>query len=360
MTGTEKVHLATITISKGDDGEWTAQCAADTEAAISRIRPALERFSASRRATADAANSASAPPDWHALADTVRQAGFLVEELPAGDYQVEIQLDLNSGSLVGAQAAMHALAAPANPLGRQVVDAIAKKFAGASDDLAAEVTAALDRTDVAAALLAIKREADRGLFSLPPSATLLTALARFDVSGLPSDDRRLIRDARLLMAQRLGRFDLAGKEADVLLTEDAGKFSPDQIASLRMTVAVGAMNLGAPETGLSILRDLLKEPTALDAEGRGWAWRNISMALGPDDPEARRANQLSADAFLEAGKKHEAGKSLVGLVNILMQEDPKEAVTKLNEIVALLDKEGCWTVAFAPRHSTRAPIVSRG
>jgi hypothetical protein len=125
-----------------------------------------------------------------------------------------------------------------NPLGRQVVDAIAKKFAGACDDLATEVTAALDLNDVDAALLAIKREADHGIFSLPPSATLLTALTRFDVSDLSSDDRRLIRDARLLVAQRLGHFDLAGKEADALLTEDAGKFSPEQIASLRMSFYV--------------------------------------------------------------------------------------------------------------------------
>jgi tetratricopeptide (TPR) repeat protein len=64
------------------------------------------------------------------------------------------------------------------------------------------------------------------------------------------------------------------------------------------------------------------------------------MTLTRDDPEARRANQLSADAFLEAGNKHEAGKSLMGLVNILMQEDPAKAVAMLNEMIALLDKEG--------------------
>jgi tetratricopeptide (TPR) repeat protein len=125
-----------------------------------------------------------------------------------------------------------------------------------------------------------------------------------------------------------------------MLAEDCATFSPEKIAVLKMTVALGAIKRNHRETGLAMLRDLLKAPTALNAEGRGWAWRNISMALGSNDPEARHAAQLSADAFLQAGNKKEAAKSLMRLANLLMQEEPAEAVTALNEMVTVLDKEG--------------------
>lgn len=268
------------------------------------------------------------------------QDGFITEEIPASDYEINFQFDTTSGSGVGTHAATHGLVDPNNPIGRNVVDAIARTFAKAAEDLAVEISALLDQNDVNGAMTAIKRDADRGLFSLSPSPRLLDTLGRIDVKSLSSEDRRLIRDARLGTAQRLGRFDIASAEASALLSEDASTLSAEQTASLKMVVAIDLIKTGSRETGLAVLRELLKPPSALSPEGRGWAWRNISMTLGPDEPEARRANQLSADAFLEAGNKHEAGKSLMGLVNILMNEDPAEAVRRLDEIVALTAKDG--------------------
>ena len=160
------------------------------------------------------------------------------------------------------------------------------------------------------------------------------------MNGLSPGDRRLIREARLAIAHRLGRFDIASAKASALLSDDSNTLSAEQTATLKMVISIDLIKTGSRETGLAMLRDLLKPPSALSAEGRGWAWRNVSMTLQPGEPDARRANQLSADAFLEAGNKHEAGKSLMGLVNILMNEDPAEAVTRLDEIVALTAKDG--------------------
>ena len=70
------------------------------------------------------------------------------------------------------------------------------------------------------------------------------------------------------------------------------------------------------------------------------AWRNISGILPKDDPEARRAARYSSDAFLEAGNKVEAGKSLMRVADILMRTDPAEAVKKLDEMIDVLDKQG--------------------
>jgi tetratricopeptide (TPR) repeat protein len=351
MTGEEKSHLATLTFSNGDDSKWSAQGAGSSDSAIARVRPTIDRFAESRRTSV---GGAATPPDWRTLADMLTEDGLIVEELPAGDYQISIQIDLNSGAVVGTQDAMHPFVASDNPLGRKVVEAIANGFSKASDVLADEIDKQTANNNVEEAVLAIKREADQGPFALRPNDRLLSALARIDVSSLSAPDRRLVRDCRLLVAQRLDRFDIAGSDADALLNEEAQRLDPEQKATLKMAIAIASLRKGNRETALSIWRNLLKEPTELKPEGRGWAWRNISLSLPTDDPEARLAAKLSADAFLEAGNKQEAGKSLMRLANILLKEEPADAVVTLDEMIAVLDKEG-----LTNRHVRGAALHAR-
>jgi tetratricopeptide (TPR) repeat protein len=211
------------------------------------------------------------------------------------------------------------------------------KFA---DELADEIDKGLAENDVSSAVAAIKRGLDQGLFGLSLNKRSLDALTRIDVSGLSVSDKRHVRDGRLIAAQQLQRFDVAGVEADHILTEDTGTLNDGQIANLRLTAALGSLARGHRETALTSLRRLLNEPSHLYAEGRGWAWRNISNILPDDDPEARRAAQYSSDAYLEAGDKTEAGKSLMRLANILLRTDPSEAVKTLDEMIAVLEQEG--------------------
>ena len=82
-----------------------------------------------------------------------------VETLPAGDHQLNFQIDLNSGLVVGTHAAMHSLVATDDPLGRKLFDAIATSFNKAADELADEIDRQLASTNnVKAAIEAVKRE----------------------------------------------------------------------------------------------------------------------------------------------------------------------------------------------------------
>ena len=340
VIGEEKNHLSTITLSKMEDGKWNLQAGGPSDASVEQIRPLLERFAESRQVLAanDAKPPESSAPD--ALTDMLTAEGFVVEKLPDGDHQINFQIDLKTGKAVGTHAAMHPLAASDDGLGRRVFDAITTGLGKFADELADEIDDQIAKGNVDGALVAIKREAERGLFSLEPSERLLESLMRFDLLGLPASDESIVRECRLLTAHRLQRFDVAGLEADAILAEDVGVLDPEQKANLRMTSALGSLRRGHRETALTIWRGLLKEPTDLTAEGRGWALRNISNSLPADDPEARRAAQASSDAFLEAGEKAEAGKSLMRLANILLGYEPAEAIKTLNEMIAVLDKEG--------------------
>jgi tetratricopeptide (TPR) repeat protein len=351
--GSKKTHLATITLSKSEDGSWTLQGGGLSNSSVEKLRPLLDRFAESRRALA--ANTSSPPGTLpKALAGMLTAEGFIVEELPAGDYQLNVQFDLKTGLIIGTHDSMHSLAAPNSELGRKVFDAIASGFGKASDELAKQIDKKVADRDFNGAIKSIKDEADRTLFGLRPTKRLLNSLLTIDVSGLSATDKRLLRDCRLLVAQRLRRFKIAGTEASGILAEDTATLTPEQTATLKTNVALGMLTRGNRETALSIWRDVLKEPSDLDAEGRGWAWRNISLASSADDREARLAAQLSADAFLQAGNKIEAGISLNRLADILLKEEPAEAVKKLDEMIVVLDKEG-----LTDRHVKGAALHAR-
>jgi tetratricopeptide (TPR) repeat protein len=336
-TGEARRHLSTVTLKKAEGVAWSLEAMGPS---ADQLRTVFERFAAARRSLATDATALPTEAPAEALADMLTADGFTVERLPAGDHQINIQIDLRTGKVVGTQAAMHALAASGEDMGRRVFESIGGGLSKFADELANEVDKRLAQNDVNGTVIAIKRGLDQGLFGLPLSKRLLDSLTRIDVSGLSGPNKRHVRDGRLIAAQQLGSFDVAGSEADHILAEDSGRLNAEQIATLKMTAALGALSKGHRETALTSLRGLLKEPSHLSPEGRAWAWRNISIILPDDDPEARRAAQDSSDAFLEAGDKTEVGKSLLRLANILMRTEPAEAVEALDEMIAVLDQNG--------------------
>lgn len=64
-------------------------------------------------------------------------------------------------------------------------------------------------------------------------------------------------------------------DANHMLGEDTGSLDSRYIANLKMASGLGARDRGQVETVLAIWRDILREPSELDTEGRAWAWRNV-------------------------------------------------------------------------------------
>ena len=224
---------------------------------------------------------------------------------------------------------------PDAPLARRIAQHADTALREPGVSLANEIKSALENKNPSAALIAIRRDVEAGVFSLPLSAELLEALLAVDATALGIEDRRVLFEARLATADVLHRFDVAGPAAEQLLSEHSSGMDADEKAALEMAVAIGHFEAGRSEAGLLIIRRLLKSAADLSAESRGWAWRNLSLSLSKNDPEARRAARYSSDAFLQAGKKIEACQSLARLVSCLEDEDPGRALSTFDEILKI-------------------------
>jgi tetratricopeptide (TPR) repeat protein len=340
--GDGKGMVARLTINEGKEISAEALLEANPDS-IAKLRSVLGQLDQSQR------------QDIAAITAVLQRAGFTVTHLPDADYSLNLQLDFDTGQMLATQDPLHGLAQENAPLGRSIFEAIAKRFKQVGTDLAGEIESFLAKDDLSGSAAVLKQSQEAGSFMLSIGPELLAVLVKIDVAKLSDDDRRIVRHSRLAVAHRLHRYDIAAVDAEAVLTTEGATLKPDEAADLKMILGLDALKRGNKETALSIWRGLLAEPSPLSNERRGWAWRNISLALESTDPEAARAAKHSADAFLQAGKKDDAAKSLKRVVDILLHAEPSKALHVLDEVLSLLEREGLRDRhLLAAVHHTRA------
>ncbi len=331
--------LATITVEVGVGRHLNLSVSGENEGKLKEI---LAIAQSAVNASRTGSDSEGELLSWaeQVITDALEKSGRNLQTLPDADYQISFEFDVNHGPLVGEQTALHSFVGPNDELAARVRASIASAFQKGANDLTAALKTAFAQGNMGEAVSAIRTAKEAGIFALPANRELLDVVSQIDTSGLPQADRFLVRGVRLTLAQRSNAHDIAGQEAEALLAEHDSELDERQCAHLQMMIAWAAVKNGQSETALTIWRDLLSRPGILDAGNRGWAWRNIAMVLGPRDAEAQRAARRSADAFLEAGNKEEGAASLKFLSDCLRHEQPARAVSQLDEIVALMDKNG--------------------
>jgi tetratricopeptide (TPR) repeat protein len=274
------------------------------------------------------------------VAEEPKEPKGAVEGAAAGQYAVNFNLDLNTGRVVGSHEALNALAPSGDALGQNILKAIGQALQKPVSDLADDLKARLAADDHPGTVSALREGRESGALAFPPTNDLLDSLMGIDVTTLSPEDRRFVRECRVAMASRLNRYDIAGAESEVVLNEHGGSLTAREASGFRMAIGIATRIKGNTDTALLIWRELLERPEDLGAEGRAWAWRNISMAVEADDPERVSAAKLSADAFLEAGNKEEAGKSLMHAAKGLLLVEPLAALETIARILPLIDQEG--------------------
>lgn len=262
--------------------------------------------------------------------------GFRVMDISSGDYKVTFEMNVETGQSVATSVAFHPYATETRDPSKKIFDAIALALVKPMNELAERVKALVDADEVVAVLKQARAE---GILGLRPTASILAALEAVNIESAAEKNREFLRRARLEVAQRLNRLDVVAAEAEALLAELGNALPVQERTQFEIAVAIGLQRRGQTEAALATWRRLVGPDTSLDATGKGWAWRNISLALASSDPEARKAAQFSADAFLQAGDKFQAGASLLRMTDCLMTEAPAKALAALDQMFVLVEQE---------------------
>jgi tetratricopeptide (TPR) repeat protein len=329
-------------------GVTTVQVAAtsdnDVQVSLSGDGPQLLQLNDVARAANDSVTSAMPIAERVNLvkddiARRLRSDGLTVSDVPAADITLNFEVDFETGLTIGRQDTVDGLA-PIHQerVQRDVQQAIARAFSQGAVDLTATIHDHVAKGDHAAAAQATSDACRNGAL-ISANSALLDALMSIEVFGLSDALRDEVREIRVAVAARLNRYDIAELDARAVLKEQPGIREASRV-SLESAIAIAAKQRGEVETAISIWRRLVKFPEALDPANRGWVWRNLSLALPIDEPEAVRAAKHSADAFLEAGDKRQAATSLMQLSHLLEHQKPADVIQQLDAMLALITQEG--------------------
>lgn len=272
--------------------------------------------------------------------ERLTELGYLVQDLPQGDIELTFQFDLMRGTALGAFKQLHEPGPVAPKLRNDIFNALKGAFHKTADQLVNEIRGLTSAGQHQAAADAVRAARNESMaFFGPPTVDLVDALYEIDTAHLDDDAKLLICETRLASATRLGKYGKVEHDVQFLLRHPDWQSGPKR-ASVENVMAIAARARGEIEFALAIWRRLTAAPEELDAGERGWIWRNLSLALPHDDPEARQAARLSADAFLQDGDKPEAATSLMQLSRLLEYESTAAALKQLDTMMDVIDQNG--------------------
>jgi tetratricopeptide (TPR) repeat protein len=261
--------------------------------------------------------------------------GLTIQDLPAGDIEFRLEVDMNTGRAVGQSKKLHELANEPPEMAQKihglVVDAFQKVTAQVGTDVKTLVAAG-DHEGAAKAVAEGWATISIGMVE----DSLLDALLEIDDSKLSAPTREDLRKYRVALGVRLERYDSVGADAAKLLKENSNLGLDVRIAMENVT-AIAASKAGHTETALSIWRRMLKTPENINTGERAWILQNMSKTLAPTDPEAVKTARLSVDAFLQDGDKNAALGTLRHLSELLERHGLQAALEQYESMLDLVD-----------------------
>lgn len=336
VTGATGADPAQATLSfTPDQGMWSVQIKATNSEFADMIQSVLAKLQLPDQAN-ETQHDPSRPRQWTAIIATLQDSGVVVTELPPEDHRVTVTVNTQTGRQVAAYEPLHPFATPDEDLAKRITKVVTETLAAGATELTKRIRTLLQEGDHTGAATAVCEAQAKGVFALPLNAELLDSLAAIDHRVLPPEERRVVLRCLAVTAEALQQHERGRDAANLLLRDADAKLTEAEQTALQMLQAIAMIKSGATESGLIILRRLSRRPD-LPVTTRAWTWRNISLALPLENGETRVAAERSADAFLEAGEKAEAARSLGRTVLCAMSDEPTAALATFDRILTIID-----------------------
>lgn len=331
------------------DRHVKVEISGDDHALADMVRDTLAKLPKEKVAGSQAAERIASTAQ--AARAMLQDLGVTIEDLPAGDVEFRLEVDVDTGRTVGQSKKLHELASMPPDLARKIHQSFVDALQAMTSEVQTDVERLVAAEDHGAAFQAVA--AGWGTISFGVAEeSLLDALLKIDASQLAAESRERLHTYRVALGVRFERYDLVEEDAAKLLDENPALQSDIRI-SVENVRASAAAKAGHHETALAMWRELLKIPEDIHPGERAWILRNISKTLAPTDPEAVNAARLSVDAFLQAGEKKAALETLQHVSGLLEHQSLQACLEQYDAMLALVGTEGAMSneVAAAIHHA---------
>jgi tetratricopeptide (TPR) repeat protein len=334
--------VGTLTLTETETGDVHAKI----DTAEVEHRDALKARFCSRETAcvvpaSDAAEGESRRPERISTGDALARFGRLLddspyelEEIPNGDLEVSLSLDVSTGMVVGAAQTLNPARQTAS-----VAQGISQRLAELPATLSRESLAAVSAASVDGNPKKVV-DALRMIMVLLPADTrkLGDILAAVDPQNLDDDDRVVfLENLARGSEQNPARLE---RTVDLLLRDHSDRIGTEEVAKYKLARAVAISRQGNLETALQLWRDLAAHEGKDFPLVRAGALLSIAKALEGVDSESAQCARMAADAYLECGHREDAVRALVGCARCTLHGDVRKGIAVLHEAEALFELDG--------------------
>lgn len=166
---------------------------------------------------------------------------------------------------------------------------------------------------------------------------ILESLLHLDNTKLDKEQRKDFLLITIVVASREISFGKVEKEIELFLSEFGDSIEPEMKQSILLSKGNASAQNGKINVANKIYKDVI-DNAYTSAVDKAYAYRGLAK-IAVSDEDIIQYHNLSADKFLEAGKKRETITDMVYVSKLYEKKNPKTALTLIDNAIQLYDSE---------------------
>ena len=180
------------------------------------------------------------------------------------------------------------------------------------------------------------RAYESGLLQFNPEIELLEQIKRISLLYLSEEQIIKLFKIKFYLASKLNCFDLIEDDAKAFLQKYKDSVDEKSYHNIILARAGAALQKGKTESSQALYKQLLNKKNSIDSNTLAFAYRGMALTLEPKALKSYNYHEMSVDAFLQAGNKIDAAKSLYRMAKLIEFENPSKALESIDEATDLL------------------------
>ncbi|MDR6300627.1 tetratricopeptide repeat protein [Mesonia maritima] len=185
---------------------------------------------------------------------------------------------------------------------------------------------------------------------------ILDSLLKLDKIKIEKEQRKNFLLIIIAVASREANFGKVENEIESFLSEFGNSIEPEMKQSVLLSKGNALAQNGKINVANKIYKDVIKNINS-SAVDKAYAYRGLAKITASKEDIIQYHN-LSADKFLEAGKKQDSIKDMVYVSNLYEKSNPETALTLIDNAIELYDSENILDKEFkAELHHKKASYL---
>jgi hypothetical protein len=276
---------------------------------------------------------------WNDLIDLVQKRGYFIEEIPLGDIQEHLTIDLETGQIISTSNKMHNYVTTPNleDISRNINYSIGNMFNIKAKEAIDKFEILVQKGKYSKAISILRQNLDAiNMNSSLIKRELLDKINLIPEKKFKDKDRHDLYILKLFIAETINDYEYIEKTVSLFLKNFKNKLKIGSYEELRFQQANAAYHNGKKDLALFIYKELM-DISNLRPYTKAKIHNNFAVFFTSDDFEKIKYLEIASDNFLQSGHRIDAAKVKLHIADSILKNNPDKAMEVIESVESLVD-----------------------